>query len=116
MATYIEYELEEGITILIEGPDEGKGGTTKASRGDDTYVEKAKKKFSEALSDVKVHARTLIQEIEELHVDEAEVKFGLSTVGELGNLAIGKVGLGVNYEVTLKWKKPEQRRSDSREN
>jgi len=114
MTTYIEYELEEGTTILIEGPEESIGGTTKASRGDDPHVDRAKKKFSEALSDVKTQARILIREIEELHVDEAEVKFGLSTVGELGNLAIGKVGLGVNYEVTLKWHKPEQRRSDSR--
>ena len=39
--------------------------------------------------------------------DEAEIKFGVSTVGELGNMAIGKVGAGVNYEITLKWKKPE---------
>jgi len=42
-----------------------------------------------------------------LHVEEAEVKFGINTVCELGNMAIGKVGVGVNYEVTLKWKKPE---------
>jgi hypothetical protein len=47
-----------------------------------------------------------LKEIEELHVEEAEVKFGINTVGELGNMAIGKLGVGVNYEVTLKWKKP----------
>ena len=66
---------------------------------------KAKKTFREALSDVKVQARMLVEEIEDLHVDEAEIKFGINTVGEMGNIAIGKIGVGVNYEVTLKWKK-----------
>ena len=48
----------------------------------------------------------LVEEIEDLHVEEAEIKFGINTVGEIGNMAIGKVGVRVNYEVTLKWKKP----------
>jgi len=45
-----------------------------------------------------------LNEINDLHVEEAEVKFGINTVGELGNIAIGKVG--VNYAITLKWKSP----------
>jgi len=107
MLTYIEYKLEEDATILIEGPDTETGGIVKASRSSDISILKAQKNFSDALKDVKTQARLLIKEIEELHVEEAEIKFGLSTVGELGNMAIGKVGLGVNYEVTLRWKKPE---------
>ena len=67
---------------------------------------KAQKSFSDALKDIRAQAKLLLNEIEELHVEEAEVKFGINTVGELGNMAIGKVGVGVNYEVTLKWKKP----------
>jgi len=35
-------------------------------------------------------------------VAEADVKFGINTVGELGNLALGKIELGMNYEVRLK--------------
>jgi len=49
--------------------------------------------------------KAVMTEFEDLHVDEAEIKFGINTVGEMGNIAIGKVGVGVNYEVTLKWKK-----------
>ena len=65
------------------------------------------RKFSEVLKEIKVQAGLLLKEIEELHVNEAEVKFGLTTVGEIGNMAIGKIGMGVNYEVTLRWKNPE---------
>ena len=72
---------------------------------------KAKKTFHEALKDVKAQAMMLVEEIEDLYVEEAEIKFGINTVGEVGNIAIGKVGVGVNYEVTLKWKKPNNQKS-----
>jgi hypothetical protein len=105
MPAYVEYELEEGVTILIEAPEDESSGIVKASRGEGPVV-KAKKKFREAFDEVNVQAKILVEEIEELHVEEAEIKFGVTTAGEVGNLAIGKVGLDINYEITLKWKKP----------
>jgi len=30
-----------------------------------------------------------VEEIEELCIEEAEIKFGINTVGEVGNIAIG---------------------------
>jgi hypothetical protein len=107
MPSYIEYQLDEETTILIEASEGEAGGIVKASReaGEIAKV-KAKKSFADALKDIRSQAKVLMSEIEELHVEEAEVKFGINTVGELGNMAIGKIGVGVNYEVTLKWKKP----------
>jgi hypothetical protein len=106
MTNYIEYDLGDGATILIEAPDKPDGVVMRGGRKttEDTSV-KAKKSFCEALKDVKAQARILLSEVEDLNVSEAEIKFGVNTVGELGNLAIGKIGVGVNYEVTLKWKK-----------
>jgi hypothetical protein len=50
--------------------------------------------------------------------DEMTVSFGLKASGDLGNLAIGKVGGEANYAVTLKWKKeekkPEGQKSDEK--
>lgn len=107
MLTYVEYQLDENSTILIEALDGESGGVIKASRGQGEVVKtKAQKSFSDALKDIRAQAKLLLNEIEELHVEEAEVKFGINTVGEVGNMAIGKIGVGVNYEVTLKWKKP----------
>ena len=107
MPTYVEYQLDGNTTILIETSEDAISGPMKASRqlGDVAKV-KAKISFIEAIKDIRAQARLLLQEIEDLHVEEAEVKFGINTVGELGIMAIGKVGGGVNYEVTLKWKKP----------
>lgn len=103
VATYIEYELEDGSTLLVEIKEQ-EGGVQKAARGQDgNVIIKASQKFQAALASVKQSAATLRQELDELKADEVEVKFGLKTTGELGNFAIGKVGVEANYEVTLKW-------------
>ena len=109
MPKYIEYDLEDGATILIESSDE-ETQIVKAACGDGNIAKtKAQMGFGEALRDIKMQAKVLINEIEGLHVDEAEVKFGINTIGELGNLAIGKIGIGVNYEVTLRWSKSSKK-------
>lgn len=106
MPTYVEYELKDGVTILIEASEDEKAEIVKAARNKEgNVIIRAKKSFSQALKEAKVQAQLLLQEIEDLQVNEAEIKFGLTTTGELGNLALGKIGLGVNYEVTLMWKK-----------
>jgi len=107
MTTFIEYELSEGGTILVELAQSDTGELIKVSQGAPEIAKvKAKKSFADALKEIKLQSSILLKEIEDLHVDEAEVKFGVTTVGELGNMAIGKIGAGVNYEITLKWKKP----------
>jgi len=104
MPIFIEYDLDDDSTILIESSEDIEG-VVKAALGEVAII-KAKKKFTEVLQEVKVQARLLLKELEELHIDEAEIKFGLTTTGELGNMAICKMGMDVNYEITLKWKKP----------
>ena len=107
MSTFVEYDLGEGATILVLDTQEQKGVVKKAGIGEDTVI-KAKKKFEEVLKDVRVQSKLLINELSALNVSEAEVKFGLAVSGELGgNMVVGKVGAGVNYEVTLKWSKKE---------
>lgn len=44
-----------------------------------------------------------------LKIEEGEVKFGLKALVEAGVFAVGKVGVEMNHEVTLKWKKPEKK-------
>lgn len=109
MHTYIEYQLDGNTTILVEAPEEkGRKVVRSSAEKGDVVKMKAKKSFGEALKEIRVQAKFLLNEIEELNVQEAEVKFGINTVGELGNMAIGKIGVGVNYEVTLKWRRPEE--------
>lgn len=106
MPAYVEYKLDDNTTILVEAPEDEAGGIVRASNEEGVATVKAKKTFADAMKDVNAQAKILLREINDLHVEEAEVKFGINTVGELGNIAIGKIGVGVNYEITLKWKRP----------
>jgi Trypsin-co-occurring domain 1 len=107
MPTYIEYKNDDGSSVLIELA-EATGGVVKASRDGISVVESGKK-FKEAFSSVRGTVKDLIAEMDALEVAEGEVKFGLKALAEAGVFAVGKVGGEMNYEVTLKWKKPEEK-------
>lgn len=105
MATYLEYQLDDGTTILVEIEEPKTSGVTKASR--DTVgnvIQSVNQKFEDAFAGIKKSALALRQQLEEMRADEVEVTFGLKATGDLGNFAVGKVGAEANYTVTLKWK------------
>ncbi len=107
MATYIEYELEDGTTVLIES-SEPESGVVRASRDKEgNVIKKAGQKFEAALAGIKPWAAALRRQLDDLLADEIEVTFGVKAVGEAGNFAVGKVGAEANYEVTLKWSNKE---------
>ena len=110
MTTYIEYKLDENTTILVEAPEDAGGGVVKASRGAGDLVP-SKLNFRQAFANVRGSIKAVMAEFDDLHVEEAEIKFGLKSVGEAGIFAIGKVGGEMNYEVTLKWRKPSEQES-----
>jgi hypothetical protein len=107
MPTYIEYTMEDGSTVLVEA-ESSMGGVVKASRGGVDVVQTGKK-FTDALASIRGSLKAMVAEFDALKIEEAEVKFGLKAVGEAGVFAVGKVGGEMNYEVTLKWKKPEEK-------
>ena len=102
MAVYIEYELEDGTTVLIES-SEPETGVVKASPKGGIRTTPARKTFEEALVGIKPWATALRQQLNDLMADEVEVTFGIKAIGEAGIFAVGKVGGEANYEVTLKW-------------
>lgn len=108
MPTYIEYQLDDNTTVLVEAPDdESSGGVVRAARTSGEPIQ-SRLNFKQAFANVKGSIKAVMAEFDDLHVEEAEIKFGLKSIGEAGIFAIGKVGGEMNYEVTLKWKKPEK--------
>ncbi len=106
MPTYYEYELDENTTILIEGPEEKKtGGLIPVSRGgeEESVIQRVQKSFRDAMKGARESAKVLLEEINELQVSEAEIKFGLTATG--GGTFVVTAELKANYEVTLKWKR-----------
>lgn len=112
MTQYIQYEVADGSKVLVEIEDKG-GRVTSVSRDGKIEPISSARKFEEALASIRGSVKALINEIDSLQVEEAEVKFGLKSIGELGIgnglFAIGKVGGEINYEITLKWKKPKSK-------
>lgn len=108
MSTYLEYELDDGATVLIQASDQEPRASLPpggARRGEgEAVVVRVHKRLSDALAGVKAQAAHLRQQLDDLRADEVEVKFALKATGELGNFAVGNVGMEANYEVTLKWK------------
>ena len=102
MATYIEYILEDGSTLLVE-TDESTGGAIKAADVSGNVIIRAEKKLMEALASVRQSVATLRKELSELQADDVEVTFGIKTVGEAGLFAVCKAGAEMNYEVKLRW-------------
>jgi hypothetical protein len=104
---FIEYQLDEETTILVQAPEDVEQGVVKAAANAQEKVSRSSKTFQQALAPFHKAATWMLEELKDLRADEVELKFGLVTTGEVGNFAIGKVGVEANYEVTLKWKKAE---------
>lgn len=113
MATYIQYQLEDGSQVLVEASENvttrGVVKTANEADRDGNVIKSANSKFEQALANVRGAADALLGSLRNLHQnpDEVEVKFGLKATGEAGVFAFGKLGTEANYEVTLKWKKPK---------
>lgn len=106
---FIEYEIEEGVTVLIQAPAHTTPrGPVKSAVGSEQVIQ-ADKTFSEALEGALSSARKLLTKVKEFQADEIELTFGLLASGELGNFAVGKVGVEANYEVSLRWKNSEKK-------
>ncbi len=109
MATYIEYQLDDSTTILIETEEQKTSGVTKASRDSvGNAIRSVNQKFEDAFASVKKSALVIRSQLKEMRADEVEVTFGLKATGDLGNFAVGKVGAEANYTVRLKWVNTEE--------
>ncbi len=104
MSTYIEYELDDGVTILVMQPTKGNGSFL-AGNEDTLNKLTSEKNFGTALEGVRRAGLQLRERLKDLEADETEVSFGLVTTGKVGNFAVAEVGVEANFTVTLKWKK-----------
>lgn len=126
MAQYIQFQTDDGSTILVEveEAESYQAGVVKAGlRGAvQEAVTQAQTTFEDGLEVVRRNAAAFIKKVRSLSdpPDEVEVTFGLKATGELGNFAVARAGAEANYTVTLKWKreteqKPLPRRGTSRQ-
>lgn len=112
MTRYIEYQTEDGGTILVEVAEEEapvESGVVKAGLADKAIeaVVQARDTFEGAMMDaVRRNAQAFSETMDELPKppDEAELTFGLKATAE-GDVAVVKVGAEATYGVKLTWKR-----------
>lgn len=110
MPTFIAYKLEDGAVVLIQASEELAPRAPVKAAGVPQVIQ-AEKTFGQALEGVIHSAQEALKKVKALQADEVELTFGLLATGELGNFAVGKVGVEANYAVTLKWKnRPQEKR------
>lgn len=104
MKRLIEFELEDGGTILVEVDTPEEAGIVPAARGEGV-ASKAQQSFEAALDKVRPAAQAIIRKLRALHdaPDEIEVEFGLKMSAEAGAI-VAAAGAEANYKVTLTWK------------
>ena len=107
MANFLKFELDDGTVIDIETgevPLRGRTGDVMRGASPNPALD-APRKFSEAFAPAKAAALAVMNQLNDLAADEIEVEFGLTINADVGNFAVGTVGVGANYKVKLKWKK-----------
>lgn len=124
MAHYIQFETEDGGTILVEVAEVEReekaeaGGLVKAGLTDEVkkkgkeIVNHAEKSFEDGLEVVRYNANAFIKKLKRGLVDppdEVEITFGLKATGKAGNFAIAEAGFEANYTVKLTWKQEEKK-------
>lgn len=113
MADYIQFTSADGNSLLVE-VDEGeissRQGIQKAGLREmaGKSVAMAQTSFEHAIQHaMQYNAQVFLQSVVSLPIlpSEAEITFGLKITGEVGNVAVGKVGGETNYTIRLTWKR-----------
>jgi hypothetical protein len=101
MKQLVEYELEDGSTIIVE-VDLPEASIERAGRGD--QIIKAKERFGEALEQIKPVAQTVFSKLGSLSADEIGVEFGIK-LGAKAGVIIASADTEANFTVSLTWKR-----------
>ncbi len=104
MSRYVEFDLPDGSTVVIES-DEPDGGVVKAARLGEV-AERARETFEQAVENARNAALVIVDKVRGLYdsPDEVEVTFGLKASGELNTLVVAKAGIEASYSVRLTWR------------
>ena len=115
MAThYVQFETADGQTLLVEASVADvapPSGVVKAGIGEKIQetIAAARDTLDGAMRRaVACNAQAIIEAVQSLPrpPSEVEISFGLKVTGEAGNIAVGKIGSDINYQVKLAWRRP----------
>lgn len=114
MASYLKFELEDGTIVYVETTDSPKGtsGLIPGSRGAEQAADQAAVSFEKSAGAVRKMASALLEQFRADQPDEVSINFGLKASGELGNLIVARGGMEANFNVSIRWRKPDEKEKE----
>src|SRR5258708_1031393 len=105
MKQLVEYELEDGSTILVE-VELPEAGIERAGRGD--QIVKAKERFADAIEQIKPVAHTVLATLRDLSAAQIRVQFRITLLAKTASIP-PTADPEPNFTVTLTWKREDPR-------
>jgi Trypsin-co-occurring domain 1 len=110
-ARYIEFATADGESVLVESDITEVApptGVVKAGIGDKVKetIAVARESLDGAMRRaISSNAQAIIDAVQSIErtPTDVEICFGLKVTGEVGNIAVGKAGSDINYQVKLAW-------------
>ena len=105
MADVVEFELEDGSSVLIEAESLTSRPVTRGARPTE-LVSKANETFEQALNRVGPTSAAIVERLSQLaqQPDEIEVEFGIKINAEVGAI-IAKTSGEANFRIAVRWKR-----------
>ena len=104
----VEFETEDGTTVLVKVPDSGHGElVTRGLGGDSGVVERAQRTFESALRPIRAVSEGVLAELRAAprHPDSVTVEFGLEFTANSSAVLVGAKGTA-SINVQLTWNAP----------
>lgn len=99
----VEFELEDGSSIVMETSRDEGGFQRIARGGDEDAPAKAEKKFKDIASTIGPAAQVILNTLKEINTpEEIQLEFGLVFSAKTG-VIIASADTEVNFKVTVKW-------------
>jgi hypothetical protein len=102
MKHLVEFPLQEGGSIVVEGDEPEIEGAVRAARGD--TIVKAKETLEEALNNILPATKSIVEKLRSIgnKPDEIEMTFGVSLNTAVGAV-IASASAVANFSVTMHW-------------
>ena len=101
----VEFEAEDGATVLVRVPDAGGGLVTRGLGGESAVVERAERTFEAALRPIRTVSDGVLSALQAIprQPDEVSVEFGLELTADSTALLVG-ASAAATVRVQLSWK------------
>jgi hypothetical protein len=104
----VEFETEEGTTLLVKVADAGHDGLVTRGLGESAVVEKAQRTFETALRPIRTVSEGVLAELRAIprHPDAVTVEFGLEFTANSSAVLVGATA-AASVRVQMSWKASE---------